>query len=94
LIISRLPVLKAFWPRRGDDKEKHGADFSGSVVAFGKVRNALSLERNLAHIVGCSSVPTSGARSVALVLASAVPFFTGSTPWLQAIACSMIIVHG
>jgi hypothetical protein len=51
LIISRLPVLKAFWPRRGDDKEKHGADFSGSVVAFGKVRNALSLERNLAHIV-------------------------------------------
>jgi len=34
------------------------------------------------------------ARSVALVLVSAVPFFTGSTPWLQAIACSMIIVQG
>ncbi len=33
------------------------------------------------------------ARSVALVLVSAVPFFTGSTPWLQAIACSMIIVQ-
>jgi hypothetical protein len=33
------------------------------------------------------------ARSVALVLASAVPFFTVSTPWLQAIACSMIIVQ-
>jgi hypothetical protein len=33
------------------------------------------------------------ARSVALVLISAVPFFTGSTPWLQAIACSMIIVQ-
>jgi hypothetical protein len=32
------------------------------------------------------------ARSVALVLVSAVPFFTGSTPWLQAIACSMIII--
>jgi len=34
------------------------------------------------------------ARSVALVLVSAVPFFTGSTPWRQAIACSMIIVQG
>ena len=33
------------------------------------------------------------ARSLALALASAVPFFTGSTPWLQAIACSMIIVQ-
>jgi hypothetical protein len=33
------------------------------------------------------------ARSVALVLASAMPFFTGSTPWLQAIACSMIVVQ-
>src|SRR3981081_1233297 len=33
------------------------------------------------------------ARSVALVIVSAVPFLTGSTPWLQAIACSMIIVE-
>src|SRR6266403_4003321 len=33
------------------------------------------------------------ARSVALVIASAVPFLTGSTPWLLAIACSMIIVQ-
>ena len=33
------------------------------------------------------------ARSVALVLVSAIPFFTGSIPWLQAIACSMIIVQ-
>jgi hypothetical protein len=33
------------------------------------------------------------ARSVALVLASAVPFFTGSTSWLEAIACCMIIVQ-
>ena len=33
------------------------------------------------------------ARSVALVIASAVPFLTGSTPWLEAIACSMIIVQ-
>jgi hypothetical protein len=32
-----------------------------------------------------------GARSVALVIA--VPFLTGSTPWLLAIACSMIIVQ-
>jgi hypothetical protein len=33
------------------------------------------------------------ARSVALVIASAVPILTGSTPWLQAIAFSMIIVQ-
>ena len=33
------------------------------------------------------------ARSVALVIASAVPFLTGSTPWLEAIACCMIIVQ-
>src|SRR5258705_12659793 len=30
------------------------------------------------------------ARSVALVLGSAVPFFTGSAPWLQAGACSIV----
>jgi hypothetical protein len=34
-----------------------------------------------------------GARSTALMTASAVPFFTGSTGWLQAIACSMILVQ-
>ena len=33
------------------------------------------------------------ARSMALVIASAVPFQTGSTGWLQAIAWSMIIVQ-
>jgi hypothetical protein len=33
------------------------------------------------------------ARSVALVIASAVPFLTGSTGWLQAVAWSMIIVQ-
>ena len=33
------------------------------------------------------------ARSTALVIASAVPFLTGSTGWLQAIAWSMIIVQ-
>jgi hypothetical protein len=33
------------------------------------------------------------ARSVALVLVSAVPLFTGSTSWLEAIACCMIIVQ-
>ncbi len=33
------------------------------------------------------------ARSLALVVVSAVPFLTGSTPWLLAIACSMIIVQ-
>ena len=33
------------------------------------------------------------ARSVALAIASAVPFLTGSSGWLQAIAWSMIIVQ-
>src|SRR6266481_4009819 len=33
------------------------------------------------------------ARSTALVIASAVPFLTGSTGWLQAMAWSMIIVQ-
>jgi hypothetical protein len=33
------------------------------------------------------------ARSTALVIASAVPFLTGATGWLQAIAWSMIIVQ-
>jgi hypothetical protein len=33
------------------------------------------------------------ARSVALMVVSAVPFLTGSTQWLQAIAWSMIIVQ-
>ena len=30
---------------------------------------------------------------MSITLVSAVPFFTGSTPCLQAIACSMIIVQ-
>jgi hypothetical protein len=33
------------------------------------------------------------ARSTALVIASAVPFLTGSIDWLQAIAWSMIVVQ-
>jgi hypothetical protein len=33
------------------------------------------------------------ARSTALVIASAVPFLTGSTGWLQAMAWSMIVVQ-
>ena len=33
------------------------------------------------------------ARSMALVIASAVPFLSGSTEWLQAIAWSMTIVQ-
>ena len=33
------------------------------------------------------------ARSVALMIASAVPFLTGSTGWTEAIAWSMIIVQ-
>jgi hypothetical protein len=34
------------------------------------------------------------ARSVALAIASAIPFLTGSTDWLLAMAWSMIIVQG
>ena len=33
------------------------------------------------------------ARSTALMIASAVPFLTGSTGWLQAMAWSMVIVQ-
>jgi hypothetical protein len=33
------------------------------------------------------------ARSVALALVSVIPFVTGSTPWLAAIACAMTIVQ-
>ena len=33
------------------------------------------------------------ARSLSLVVLSLVPFFNGSSPWLQAIAWSMIIVQ-
>jgi hypothetical protein len=47
---------------------------------------------NAAHEVRDMALYTC-ARSVALVVVSTVPFFTGSTPWLQAIACSMIIVQ-
>jgi hypothetical protein len=32
---------------------------TSSHIASGRARNTLSLERNLAHIEGCSSVPTS-----------------------------------
>ena len=34
------------------------------------------------------------ARSTALVIASAAPYLTGSTGWLQAMAWNMIIVQG
>ena len=33
------------------------------------------------------------ARSLALALASVVPFLTGSIPWLLAVACCMIVVQ-
>ncbi len=33
------------------------------------------------------------ARSGALVIVSAIPFFTGSTSWLLAVACSMTMVQ-
>jgi hypothetical protein len=60
-----------------------------AVISFGfsvaAVFNTANEARNIA-LYTC-------ARSVALVIVSAVPFLTGSTPWLEAIACSIIIVQ-
>jgi hypothetical protein len=53
-----------------------------SVAAVLNMRNEV---RNMA-LYTC-------ARSLALAIASLVPFLTKSTPWLQMIACSMIIVQ-
>ena len=66
-----------------------------SVTAISAI---ISLGFSIAAALGASGALRTAAlytcaRSIALVLASAVPFLTGSTPWLLAIACSMIVVQ-
>ena len=66
-----------------------------SITAISAI---ISLGFSMAAALGASDTARTMAlyacaRSTALVIASAVPFFTGSTGWLQAIAWSMIIVQ-
>jgi|SRR6476620_764830 hypothetical protein len=60
--------------------------------------SAISLVFSITAAVGATDTARTMAlyacaRSTALVIASAVPFLTGSTGWLQAMAWSMIIVQ-
>src|SRR6267154_6663480 len=66
-----------------------------SITAISAI---ISLGFSMAAALGASDTARTMAlytcaRSTALVITSAVPFFTGSTGWLQAIAWSMIIVQ-
>jgi hypothetical protein len=66
-----------------------------SITAISAI---ISLGFSMAAALGASNTARTMAlyacaRSTALVIASAVPFFTGSTGWLQAVAWSMIIVQ-
>src|SRR5260370_40354125 len=66
-----------------------------SITAISAI---ISLGFSMAAALGASDTARTMAlyacaRSTALVIASAVPFFTGSTGWLQAIAWTMIIVQ-
>jgi hypothetical protein len=66
-----------------------------SITAISAI---ISLGFSIAAALGASDTARTlalyaSARSTALVIVSAVPFFTGSTGWLQAIAWSMIIVQ-
>jgi len=66
-----------------------------SITAISAI---ISLGFSMAAALGASDTARTMAlyacaRSAALVIASAVPFFTGSTGWLQAVAWSMIIVQ-
>jgi hypothetical protein len=66
-----------------------------SITAISAI---ISLGFSMAAALGASNIARTMAlyacaRSTALVIASAVPFFTGSTGWLQAIAWSMTIVQ-
>jgi hypothetical protein len=66
-----------------------------SITAISAI---ISLGFSMAAALGASNTARTMAlyacaRSTALVIASAVPFCTGSTGWLQAVAWSMIIVQ-
>ena len=69
--------------------------FCASITAISAI---ISLGFSVAAAVGATGTARTMAlyacaRSTALVIASAVPFLTGSTGWLQAMAWSMIIVQ-
>jgi hypothetical protein len=69
--------------------------FCASITAISAIT---SLGFSIAAVLGASGTARTMAlyacaRSVALVIASAVPLLTGSAEWLQAIAWSMIIVQ-
>src|SRR5258708_6234076 len=69
--------------------------FCASITAISAI---ISLGFSIAAVLAATGTARTMAlyacaRSVALVIASAVPFLTGSTQWLQAMAWSMIIVQ-
>jgi hypothetical protein len=69
--------------------------FCASVTAISAI---MSLGFSVAAALGATGTARTMAfyacaRSVALTIVSAVPFVTGSTGWLQAIAWSMIVVQ-
>jgi hypothetical protein len=69
--------------------------FCASITA---ISASISLGFSVAAALGATGTARTMAfyacaRSVALTIVSAVPFVTGSTGWLQAIAWSMIIVQ-
>jgi hypothetical protein len=69
--------------------------FCASVTAISAIT---SLGFSITAVLGATGTARTMAlyacaRSTALVIASAVPLFTGSTGWLYAIAWSMIIVQ-
>jgi len=69
--------------------------FCASITAISAI---ISLGFSIAAALGATGTARTmalyaSARSMALAVASAVPFLTGSTEWLQAIAWSMIIVQ-
>jgi hypothetical protein len=69
--------------------------FCASVTAISAI---ISLGFSVAAALGATGTARTMAfyacaRSVALTIVSAVPFVTGSTGWLQAIAWSMIVVQ-
>jgi hypothetical protein len=69
--------------------------FCASVTAISAI---ISLGFSITAALGATNAARTMAlyacaRSTALVIASAVPFLTGSSGWLQAVAWSMIIVQ-
>jgi hypothetical protein len=69
--------------------------FCASITAISAI---VSLGFSIAAVLGATGTARTlalygCARSMALMIASAVPFLTGSAEWLQAIAWSMIVVQ-